>query len=84
MKEKNIEITKLNFSGMAEKWPSKFVAREKVGDFTGGLIHPRTQANLDCLGKGPAEKIRFGRKIAYPVDSYINWLNERMIVWRGT
>jgi hypothetical protein len=78
VKHKTVEENKPDFSGMADKWPSEFVAREKVGDFTGGIIHPRTQANLDSLGDGPPEKIRLGRKIAYPVRSYIKWLNERM------
>ena len=68
----------LDFSNMANRWPSDYVSRERISDFTGGLIHPRTMANLDCLGEGPAEKIRLGKKIAYPVPVLIQWLNKRI------
>lgn len=66
-----------DFKKMAEKWPSSVVAREKVGEFTGGLLNPRTLANLDSLGRGPAGRIRFGRKVAYDVNSLIAWLESR-------
>ena len=62
---------------LAEKWPSGIVARERVGDFSGGLLNPRTLANLDSQGLGPKKRIRFGKKIAYPVDSLIEWMQER-------
>jgi len=70
--------TKPNLSSMAEKWPSAYVARERVGDFSGGILHPRTLANLDSLGAGPA-RIQVGRKIAYKVDDLINWMADRAI-----
>lgn len=56
------------------------VARRQLGQFTGGLIAPRTLANLDCLGQGPKERIRMGRKVAYPRDAFINWLEGRLEV----
>lgn len=62
---------------LAEKWPSPFVSREEVGRFSGGILHPRTMANLDCLGKGPAGRVRVGRKVAYRVDDLVKWLEER-------
>ena len=62
---------------LAEKWPSAVVAREKVSDFSGGILHPRRMANLDSLGEGP-ERIRVGRKIAYPVKSLVAWMQTRM------
>ncbi len=65
------------FSKLAEKWPSAFVAREKVEEFSGGILHSRTMANIDSQGIGP-EKVRFGRKIAYPVDSLIMWMENKL------
>lgn len=65
----------LNF--LATKWRSGLVARKDVGIFTGGLISPKTQANLDSLGQGP-ERIRIGRQVAYPVDAYVKWLESRV------
>lgn len=67
-----------DFSSMKNKWPSSFVAREKISEFSGGILHPRTQANLDALGMGCKGRIRIGgKKIAYAVDELIKWLEER-------
>jgi len=63
-------------SCMTDKWPSVFVAREKVGLFTGGAISPTYQATLDCLGLGP-ERIRLHRKIIYKTDVYARWFLTR-------
>ena len=72
MKSK-ITIT-YDLNKLADKWPSAVVAREKVSDFSGGILHPRRMANLDSLGEGP-ERIRVGRKIAYPVNSLVKWMS---------
>lgn len=64
------------FSQMAEKWPSAIVSRQQVGEFTGGAMKPRHQANLDSLGQGPP-KIHIGRIVAYPVSDYVVWLRKR-------
>ena len=66
-----------NLSILAARWPSPFVAREKVGEFTGGIITPKSMANLDCIGEGPAGRIICGRKVAYPVIEFITWLESR-------
>ncbi|MBC8393442.1 MAG: hypothetical protein H8E17_12855 [Deltaproteobacteria bacterium] len=68
------------FQSMAERWPSSFVARTEVKHFTGGIISEKYLANLDCQGKGPAGRIRTGRKISYPVASFIEWLESRSAV----
>jgi hypothetical protein len=65
------------FADMAARWPSSIVAREQSGQFSGGSVTPRYMANLDSRGEGPKDRIRIGRKVAYPVDSFIEWLNER-------
>lgn len=69
--------TEVDLSSLAEKWPSSFVAREEVDRFSGGMVTAKYLANLDCIGKGPEDRIRIGRKIAYPVASFIRWLEER-------
>ena len=79
-------MTKLHvpsFQLMAEKWPSPFIARQEVERFTGGIVNPKYLANLDSQGKGPKGRIRVGRKIAYPVSSFIVWLEERSEIVRG-
>lgn len=69
-------MEKTNFSSLAKKWPSSFVSRDRVSEFSGGIIHPRTLANLDCKGEGP-KRIRVGRKVAYEVKELCNWLSKR-------
>jgi hypothetical protein len=65
-------------SSLKDRWPSSFVARDRVSEFSGGILHPRTMANLDALHLGPKGRIRInGKKCAYPVDELIQWLEER-------
>lgn len=66
-----------SFKGMADRWPSSHVARERIGDFTGGLVNPKYLANLDSQGLGPGGRFRVGRKVVYPVQSVIQWLENR-------
>jgi hypothetical protein len=66
-----------NLSHLANKWPSSIVARRKVSDFTGGILSEKYLANLDSLGEGPPS-IKIGRQRAYPVDTFILWLESRM------
>lgn len=65
------------FSQLAEHWPSPLVAREEVAKFSGGILNPRTLANLDALDQGPKGRIRIGRKVAYPVSELIAWMEKR-------
>lgn len=70
-------MSTVSFSTMADRWSSPYVARDQVKKFTGGIINPRTLANLDSKGEGPRDRVRVGRKIAYPVDKFIQWLEGR-------
>jgi hypothetical protein len=40
--------------------------------------------NLDSQGKGPKIRIRSGRKIAYDVDSLVEWLRDYCSVIQET
>jgi hypothetical protein len=64
---------KIDLSHLADNWPSTLVARSEVGKFSGEMVKPKYFANLDSRGEGP-ERIRIGRKIGYPVKSFISWL----------
>lgn len=75
MKQK---LLKINLSSLKEKWPSSIVARVEVGNFTGGVLSEKYLANLDCQMKGPDERFKIGRKVAYPIDSLLRWLEARM------
>lgn len=56
------------------------VERSRVGELTGGLIHPATLANCDSAGHGPAPVICLGRKRAYPRRAFLDWLARRLTV----
>lgn len=64
----------------ADKWPSTFVARTSIPDFTGGVYSVGYLANQDSEGKGPKGAFRIGKQIAYPVDSLTDWLISRLAV----
>lgn len=55
-------------------WKSPCITRDQLYKVTGGLIHPRTIRNLDSLGQGIKGKFFIGRKVAYPVEEVINFL----------
>jgi len=68
---------KVDLSILLENWPSPYVARSEVRKFSGGILHPRTMANLDALNKGPKGRIRMGRKVFYLTTSLVTWMEER-------
>jgi hypothetical protein len=64
------------FDELRKSWSAPIVARSEVARFTGGLLHPRTLANLDAKGEGPP-RVYFGRKAAYLRDGLIEWMRGR-------
>jgi hypothetical protein len=62
---------------LRRSWPSPLVARSEVARFSGGVLHPRTMANLDSAGEGPP-RVEMGRRIAYLRDGLIEWMLRRM------
>jgi hypothetical protein len=56
------------------------IARHQVGKLTGGAISPKTLANLDSKGEGPATRLKLGRIVAYPTPVLLEWLESRSIV----
>lgn len=76
-KEKIMKTDQGYWAKAAEKWGSAIVARTEFKKFAGGLYSERTLANADCNGTGPKGRFRCGRKILYPVDSLVEWLESR-------
>jgi len=64
------------FEKLAKSWGSPIVARSEVGAMTGGVLHPRTMANLDAKGQGPG-KIVVGGRVCYDVDKLVDWMEKR-------
>jgi len=66
------------YDELATRWPSPIVARKEVGRFSGGVLNPRSMANLDSLGEGVPGKFQAApRKIAYPVKELVKWMRDR-------
>lgn len=65
-----------DFSRLGRAWPSPIVSRTEIEKFSGGLFTSKTLANLDSLGDGPPRG-RCGRKVFYPVDTLVTWLEAR-------
>lgn len=65
-----------NFDKLAEAWAAPIVARSEVGKFSGGVLHPRTMANLDCQGDSPG-KIIIGRRVCYDKWQLVEWMKKR-------
>lgn len=58
-------------------WPAPIVARREVTRFSGGVLNPRSMANLDSLGEGPP-KLKLGEKmVAYPTKELVEWMRNR-------
>lgn len=73
MKEK---IQHADLSALLKELPP-FVVRNhpRFRELTG--YSPRTVANMDCLGLGPAKRIMLGNVVAYERESLIEWLEAR-------
>lgn len=65
-----------DFNELAEAWGAPIVARTDVAKFSGGLLHPRTMANLDSLHKGPG-KIMIGGRACYVTKTLVEWMKNR-------
>jgi len=55
-----------------------FVSRKEACKALGGLISPKTFANLDSLGSGPKGRILIGRKVAYTREALVEWAISRI------
>jgi hypothetical protein len=68
----------VNLEYLKEDWPRPFVYRGEISSFSQGMYSPYHLANLDCHNQGPAGRFKIGGKVAYPVDSLIEWLHRRV------
>jgi hypothetical protein len=75
MEQKHNEA--VDWSLLKEKWPSAFVARTKISEFSGGMICAGTLANEDSKGTGPEGGFVMNGRKMYQVDPLITWLQQR-------
>ena len=63
---------------MCEKWPSPWVARGKMAEFTNGLLSGKSMANYDWRRIGPP-KARFGSKVGYWKKPLVQWIKTTIL-----
>ncbi|MFO8240605.1 MAG: hypothetical protein R6T90_06375 [Dissulfuribacterales bacterium] len=79
MNEKTLEeLEKI----LTEKFPFG-IPRKEIGKATGNILHPRTSANLDCLGEGIPGRFKIGRNTIYNVRSVIDFIKAKIVVESG-
>ena len=82
MSEKQKEIIKqAALEALRESLEQKYpmgVPRPELGKATGGVLHPRTQANRDCMGCGIDERFKNGEIIVYTIPGVLKHVRERM------
>ena len=69
------------FSELAKTLPP-LIPRSGVSKLLPDLVSPKYLANLNALGEGP-EYIKIGRKVVYPREAFIKWLETRTTVVTG-
>jgi len=67
-----------NIAAQLEKECPPILSRRMASKMSGGTISPRTLANLDSQGSGPAERVKIGRRSGYTRTSFITFLLDRM------
>ena len=68
---------KVDFTYLAKELPP-LIARDHVDRLLGGVISPKSLANLDSLGEGP-KRMRMGRKVVYRTVDFLEWLSSRTV-----
>lgn len=69
--------TQPDFTHIRKNLPP-FLSRRSASAAIGGVLTPRTLANLDCTNNGPP-RIRVGRKVVYETDKFFKWLESKSI-----
>lgn len=63
---------------LKEKWPSPFVSRDRIEEFTEGMFKQRSMNTFDARGDGITPRYRRGAKVFYEVEDVINWLKTKI------
>lgn len=67
------------FNSLENELPPVFT-RKTASAAIGGLMSPKTLANLDALRQGPP-KVQLGAKVGYERESFLIWLQQRLKSW---
>ncbi len=70
------ETTAFSFLNLEGTLPD-VIPRKKIANYFGGLLDPRSMANMDCRGVGPSGRVIVGRDVVYPKIELLIWLQNR-------
>jgi hypothetical protein len=77
IKHRNYTQDAHNLDKLKEKWPSPFVSRDRIYEFTDGMFKRNSLNTMDARGDGITPRYARGAKIFYEVDSVILWLKTK-------
>lgn len=53
-----------------------FFSRDEVANHLSGILTKKSLANIECSGRGVAERAKIGKRIVYERSSFMCWLRE--------
>jgi len=62
---------------LKEKWPSPFVSRDRISEFTEGMFKRSSMNTLDARGNGISPRYRIGNRVFYKTSDVISWLKTK-------
>jgi len=73
------ELQKTIMKALIENWPSPIVPRHKFYEFSGGLLKPKTMANIDSSkeDEGPP-RLSNRKQVMYLTEDAAVWLVKRL------
>jgi hypothetical protein len=63
---------------LKEKWPSPFVSRDRIGEFTDGMLKQSSMNTMDARGDGICPRYRIGNRVFYETEKVVEWLKVRV------
>ncbi len=78
--QSNLEEAENLIREAANTWPHKWLTRKDAEVFSGGTISARTLMNMDSDDKlqGPKGAFKLNGRVCYPVQSFADFLIERL------
>jgi len=69
-------MVSFRFKNLEKEYPP-VIARAEIHKYF-SFLTAKTMANLDSVGRGPAEAFRCGRAVLYPTSGLLLWLDNRI------
>ena len=73
-----MEQSQITIETILAKCSGPIISRIEASRLTGGLLSPKTLANMDSLGTGCPDRIQLGRRTGYNSHSFSCWLMDRI------